>query len=134
MGPAVDDSSTARWLRSDLASVGAARDLTRDAFRDVDLDDAKLLDIQLAVSELVTNAVVHGGPGDITIDFSVADDAVSLSIASDGRNLPDIESWVVPVDGRRTGRGLSIVRAVADAVAVESDGDRIVVQCRFELG
>jgi anti-sigma regulatory factor (Ser/Thr protein kinase) len=53
-------------------------------------------------------------------------------VVSDGQTLPEVSSWVAPVDGRSSGRGLAIVRALADTVTVEVDGDRVVVRCMFE--
>lgn len=115
-------------------SIGAARDLVREALAGTGLDDAKVGDLQLVVSELVTNAVVHGNGASIAVELTVAPDQVTCAVVSDGQNLPEISSWVAPVDGRSSGRGLSIVRALADAVTVEVDGDHVVVRCMFERG
>lgn len=113
-------------------SIGAARDLVREAVAGTQLDDATVTDLQLAVSELVTNAVVHGNGASIAVEVTVAPDLVTCAVVSDGQTLPEISSWVAPVDGRSSGRGLSIVRALADAVTVEVDGDHVVVRCMFE--
>jgi anti-sigma regulatory factor (Ser/Thr protein kinase) len=113
-------------------SIGAARDLVRDTVAGARLDPAMVTDLQLAVSELATNAVVHGTGASITVEVTVAPDAITCAVISEGRTLPEFSSWVVPVDGRSSGRGLAIVRALADAVTVDLDGDRLSVRCTFE--
>jgi anti-sigma regulatory factor (Ser/Thr protein kinase) len=115
-------------------SIGAARDFANSAIAGADVDEATVIDLQLALSELVTNAVVHGAGGPITVEVTVAPSTITCAVASDGQSLPEVSSWVRPVDGRPSGRGLSIVRAVADAVTVDVDDDRIVVRCTFERG
>ncbi len=113
-------------------SIGAARDLVHEAAAGTQLDPTTVADLQLAVSELVTNAVVHGNGASIAVEVTIAPDVVNCAVAADGQTLPEVSAWVAPVDGRSSGRGLAIVRALADAVAVEVDGDRILVRCTFE--
>ncbi len=92
-----------------------------------------LTDIQLAVSELVTNGFVHGNGGAITIEIASTPDQITCVVVSPGRGrpLPDPALWISPVGGGPTGRGLAIVREVADEVAVESNGDLVEVKCTF---
>ena len=94
---------------------------------------ALVTDIQLAVSELVTNGVVHGNGGAITLEIASAPDQITCLVVSplQGRPLPDPALWMSPVGGGPTGRGLAIVREVADEVAVESNGDLVEVKCTF---
>jgi anti-sigma regulatory factor (Ser/Thr protein kinase) len=134
MEAAAGATSQSRDLPAVLESIGEARDLASSAIAGAGVDEATVIDLQLALSELVTNAVVHGGGGPITVDVTVAPSAITCAVASDGQLLPEVSSWVQPVDGRPSGRGLSIVRAVADAVTVDVDGDRIVVRCTFGRG
>ncbi|MGA7758210.1 MAG: ATP-binding protein [Ilumatobacteraceae bacterium] len=125
-------TSHTRHFAAASESIGAARDLVRDAVAGTQLDHATVTDLQLAVSELVTNAVVHGNGASIAVEVTVAPDVITCAVASDGQTLPEVSSWVAPVDGRSSGRGLSIVRALADAVTVDVDDDRVVVRCTFE--
>ena len=132
MEAAAGVTSHTRHFAAVSESIGDARDLVREAVAGTQLDHAMVTDLQLAVSELVTNAVVHGNGASITVEVTVAPDLVTCAVVSDGQNVPMVSSWVAPVDGRSSGRGLSIVRALADAVTVEVDGDRVVVRCMFE--
>ena len=97
------------------------------------LDPALVTDILLAVSELVTNGVAHGSGGAITLEIASTPDQITCLVVSPlhGRPLPDPALWMSPVGGGPTGRGLAIVREVADEVAVESDGDLVEVKCTF---
>jgi anti-sigma regulatory factor (Ser/Thr protein kinase) len=134
MEAAAGAASQSRDLPAVPESIGAARDFASSAIAGGDVDEATVIDLQLALSELVTNAVVHGAGGPITVEVTVAPSTITCAVASDGQSLPEVSSWVRPVDGRPSGRGLSIVRAVADAVTVDVDDDRIVVRCTFERG
>ena len=63
-------------------------------------------DLQLAASELVTNAVLHG-TGEITLDAQATRDTASLQVCDQG------EGFALPRD-RRQGSGLDMVDAVCD--------------------
>jgi anti-sigma regulatory factor (Ser/Thr protein kinase) len=69
---------------------------------------------QLAASELVTNAVLHGEPP-IVIDLTADHEDVVLSVHDAGT--------FVRRDGPREdgGRGLELVRAVCDECGIEED-------------
>lgn len=95
-------------LPSAVTTPAAARALARDALergrRTVRLDD-----VALVVSELVTNAVVHG-EGDITLDVAVDDDSVRVEVADREPHLPDQPNAALDAE---SGRGLLLVSRVA---------------------
>lgn len=69
----------------------------------------RIEDVALVVSELVTNAVVHGD-GDITLNVVVAPDAVRVEVEDREPGLPG------PVDAAvdsESGRGLLLVSRLA---------------------
>ncbi len=115
-------------------SIGAARDLVRDSLVGTAVGAEVVGDIQLAVSELVTNAVVHGDGEPIVVRIESSPRAVVCAVTShlSGRPLPDPEMWTSPAQGGPTGRGLAIVRTVADAVAVDIDDSVVTVRCTFD--
>jgi anti-sigma regulatory factor (Ser/Thr protein kinase) len=81
---------------------------------------ARLLgDVQLIVSELVTNSVVHAqmGPDDsIGVDVGLSDDRLRIAVADDGAaSLPHA---VDPDAGRASGRGLLLVGRLSHAWGV----------------
>lgn len=112
-------------------SIGDARDFIRGVLRDDAVAPGIIDDVTLVVSELVTNAVGHGSGGPVTVRIETAPDEVVCVVRSTGGPLPDPATWRSPGVSGRTGRGLAIVRALADAVEVEVDGSSVVLRCRF---
>lgn len=75
------------------------------------IDDAKLL-----VSELVTNAVLHGRP-DITLRLRLGPPSIGFSVHDDGPSIPsDVAS--APDPEATGGRGLMIVDQLASSWGV----------------
>jgi serine/threonine-protein kinase RsbW len=89
-------------------SVGAVRRLLRTLL--VTLPDAKLDDVVLAASEVVTNAVLHGD-GMVTFAVSGQPGVVRVEVTDDGGAVPRPRSD--RTEGDEGGRGLLIVDAVA---------------------
>jgi anti-sigma regulatory factor (Ser/Thr protein kinase) len=83
----------------------AVRDLCGDR-----LPGQRLTDVELVVSELVTNAVTHGA-GQITLTVTLADDRVTLSVLDEGHGRPHLGQV-----GTRSGhgRGLALVACLVD--------------------
>ncbi|SDJ30718.1 Histidine kinase-like ATPase domain-containing protein [Frankineae bacterium MT45] len=69
------------------------------------VDDAELL-----VSELVTNALVHGRPA-ITVQIAASETGLTLSVSDAGDPIPQSRAAAHP--GLPNGRGLLIVDSVA---------------------
>ena len=94
-------------LAADPYVVAAARRHAVDVGRD-HLDDARCADLELAVSELVTNAIRHGGDP-VTLTVLPAEDGVRVEV-TDG--CPELSPGEEP-DPLDTGRrGLRLVDAV----------------------
>jgi anti-sigma regulatory factor (Ser/Thr protein kinase) len=122
-----------REFASATESIGAAREFIRESMASALVGEETVGDILLAISELVTNAVVHGNGEPITVEIDTSSPAIVCSVASgfSGRPLPDPATWTSPDQAGPTGRGLSIVRAVADAVVVDIDDSIMTVRCTF---
>ncbi len=69
----------------------------------------------LLVSELVTNAVVHGEPP-ISIDLEIAPPFLSVAVSDHGRGAP-VLATPDELDGH--GRGLQIVGQLADGWGID---------------
>jgi anti-sigma regulatory factor (Ser/Thr protein kinase) len=124
-----------RMFTAETSSIGAARRFVRGAAAAAierrGPDDHR--DLELATSELVTNAVEYGLDEPIAVRVTVTPTAVSVSVRSarSSAAIADPSSWAGPLPAMRTGRGLAIVRAVSDEVAVEADDHTVTVHCTF---
>jgi len=121
-------------LESHMANVGAARRFVRSELEGRVPPEA-VSDLMLATSELVTNAFEHGSPQPVrlTVRSNHEEASVTVVSAGEGGRVPDVDHWTTARADRVSGRGLGIVREIADAVDVErSDGNvAITVHRRF---
>jgi len=93
----------------DAASVGEARSWIDTFLSQREVEDTVRDDAQLVVSELVTNALMHG-EGALVLRASVTDGSVHVSVTDSGDALPE----VLPLDPSRIGGlGLIVVGRVA---------------------
>ena len=89
----------------------------------------ELSEIKTAVSEAVTNAIIHGygeHDGEIEITGEVIDRTVTYTIKDRGCGIPDISKAREPLytakpDSERSGMGFSIMEAFMDELLVESE-------------
>ena len=99
----------------------------------------ELADIKTAVSEAVTNCIIHGyemGPGKIFLDAAIWDRTLVVSITDEGRGIADIEKAMEPMfttkrELERSGMGFSFMEAFMDALEVDSvpgRGTRVVME------
>jgi anti-sigma regulatory factor (Ser/Thr protein kinase) len=94
----------------------------------------RLDDALLAVTELVNNAVLHGGLADgeeLTVAIGPEQDGIRLTVRHVGA-LFDIGELSPPSREPGASRGLAIVERIADRWGVDSDG--IEVSAWFEVG
>ncbi len=88
----------------------------------------ELADIKTAVSEAVTNSIVHGyalSGGFIFMDCTAEDNKVTIVIKDNGRGIADIKQAMEPLfttntDGERSGMGFTVMETFMDTVDVES--------------
>jgi anti-sigma regulatory factor (Ser/Thr protein kinase) len=93
----------------DAANVGEARAWIDTFLAEREIEDTVRDDAQLVVSELVTNALMHGA-GALVLRASIQDGAVHVSVTDSGDGLPE----VLPIDPSRIGGlGLIVVGRVA---------------------
>ena len=88
-----------------------------------------LADIKTAVSEAVTNAIVHGyedETGLVVITAALLDDGMlEVSVADTGKGIADISRAMQPFfttqpEKERSGMGFSVMQTFMDRVTVES--------------
>src|SRR5580765_873687 len=121
-------------LESHMANVSAARRFVRSELEGRVPEEA-VSDLMLATSELVTNAFEHGSPQPVRLTVRSNHEEASITVVSggDGGRVPDVGDWRTARADRVSGRGLGIVREIADDIDVErSDGTvAITVHRRF---
>ena len=95
-------------------------------------------DIKTAVSEAVTNCIVHGYRdtfGIIYITATISDDTVTIKIADRGVGIEDVSKAMQPLfttdpNGERAGIGFAVMQSFMDSVKVKSNlgkGTRVVM-------
>ena len=88
----------------------------------------ELEDIKTAVSEAVTNAIVHGYPdsiGQVTVKLRVCgENQMEVVVKDHGRGIPDVDRARQPMfttgGEERSGMGFTIMESFMDKVAVRS--------------
>lgn len=103
---------------------------------------SEITDIKTAVSEAVTNAIIHGYDGtggDITLLCSYEDREIYIEISDRGRGIADIQKAMTPLytskpELERSGLGFTVMETFMDHLDVESQpgkGTRIIMSKRL---
>ena len=98
----------------------------------------QISEIKTAVSEAVTNAIIHGydeKDGIVTMSGSIEDDTVTFTVSDDGVGIPDISRAREPLftgkpEMERSGMGFTIMETFMDSIEVQSEvgkGTRITM-------
>lgn len=88
----------------------------------------ELADIKTAVSEAVTNSIVHGyedKTGIVKIVAKIKDNEISIEISDNGKGIEDIEQAKQPLyttrpNLERSGMGFTIMESFMDKIEIES--------------
>lgn len=103
----------------------------------------EVADIKTAVSEAVTNSIIHGyenRDGRIRIETRIVDDTVTIIVTDYGVGISDIEKAMEPMytskpELERSGMGFAFMEAFMDELFVESTvGEGTVVTMRKVIG
>ena len=113
---------------SKSVNEGFARSAVAAFILQLDPTVAEVADIRTAVSEAVTNAIVHAYPdcfGTVYIDARITDDSrVIIKVRDKGVGIPDIEKAMEPLyttsTDERAGLGFAVMQSFTDKVKVRS--------------
>ncbi|GCB45088.1 ATP-binding protein [Kutzneria buriramensis] len=126
-----------RFYRRERQSVPAARAFTRDALADWGAWE-RAYDIVLCVSELATNALVHGVPpgrGFLLRLLPMPYDAgVRVEVHDSGGGVPAVPLSQQVREPDEGGRGLLLVSELADKWGVGERAPGKIVWCEFSAG
>lgn len=90
----------------------------------------ELYDIKMAISEAVTNSIIHGYESsceeEIIIKCAYEDRIVHLEIIDSGKGIPNIEEamtalYTTSLEEERAGLGFTVMQSVMDEVKVFSE-------------
>ena len=96
------------------ADIATVRRRLRDLIG-VDMSPNRRADALLAATELVTNSLVHAGPGPVTVYAWLDTNRLRVEVHDAGSGIPPEREWTLPVDGGSIGgRGLALVRKVSE--------------------
>ncbi len=90
---------------------------------------AELSEIKTAVSEAVTNAIVHAyryGAGEITMEAEIIDNTLHINVFDNGKGIENVSKALEPfyttnAEDERSGMGFTIMQSFMDKVVVESN-------------
>ncbi len=102
----------------------------------------ELSDIKTAVSEAVTNAIIHGyeyGEGLVIVEARIIDSEIEIIIEDKGMGISDINEALEPFytskpDLERSGMGFTVMETFMDTLEIESSkgqGTRVKMTKRF---
>jgi serine/threonine-protein kinase RsbW len=129
--------ASASWSIPALAEeVGSVRHAAVEFARGEGVPNPPLEDLRLAISEAVTNAIIHAfrtqaGPGTVTVTIDVTlNELVEAVVRDDGMGISSRD------DSPGLGLGLGLIGSVADAVEARlpADGVGFELWMCFRLG
>nr|WP_286673993.1 MULTISPECIES: anti-sigma F factor [unclassified Clostridium] len=105
----------------------------------------EISDVKTAVSEAVTNSIIHGYEnkenGIIKIEVEIRDGEVTIEITDHGKGIEDIPKVMEPLytsrpDLERSGMGFTVMETFMDGLLVESEkekGTRVRMKKKFNI-
>ena len=102
-------------------------------------------DVKTAVSEAVTNSIIHGyenrEDGLVRIEAEINENEVTIVIIDKGIGIDDIEQAMEPLytsrpDLERSGMGFTVMETFMDELKVESEkgiGTKVVIKKKFNV-
>lgn len=125
------------------ANEGFARVAVAAFTADLNPTLEEISDVKTAVSEAVTNCIIHGyegKPGKIWIRCMLERDLLHIEIEDKGTGIADVEKAMEPLfttrpELDRSGMGFSFMEAFMDDLEVESTpGEGTIVRMKKKLG
>ena len=118
-------------LESNPANEKIARQMVSSIIVDLNPTIEEMCDIKTAVSEAVTNSIIHGyknTKGTIYITTRVKDAEITIEIADFGVGIEDVERAREPLytsepEMERSGMGFTVMESFMDSVDVISEKD-----------
>ncbi|MBS6503762.1 MAG: anti-sigma F factor [Clostridium sp.] len=130
-------------LMSKSQNEGFARVAVAAFVSQLDPTVEELTDVKTAVSEAVTNSIIHGyenkKEGIIKIEATISGDEITISIEDFGRGITNVEQAMEPLytskpELERSGMGFTVMETFMDSLEVNSEegkGTKVVMKKKF---
>ena len=139
----MEDNKVSIELCSISQNEGFARVAVAAFVAQLDPTVEEITDVKTAVSEAVTNSIIHGyenrKEGIIKIEASITGNEITIIITDKGKGIQDIDQAMEPLytsrpDLERSGMGFTVMETFMDSLEVSSkdgQGTRIVMKKKF---
>ncbi|MEV0628788.1 ATP-binding protein [Nonomuraea wenchangensis] len=123
------EASIALRLPRDAASVPLIRQMLDGTLRSLGVEGGIRDDIELMLTEACSNVIRHAEPSDdYTVSATVHDDRCFIRVVDNGHGF-DPDKLEQPKPGAEHGRGLMIMRALADDIRFTSKRENGAMVC-----
>ena len=135
------------WMQLEISAISENEQLARIAVASfitpLNPTLEEMADVKTAVSEAVTNAIIHGYEeqvGTVYIRCRLEGELLEVEVEDKGKGIEDIEQAMEPMyttkpEGNRSGMGFSFMEAFMDELEVTSiPGDGTIVFMKKKLG
>jgi anti-sigma regulatory factor (Ser/Thr protein kinase) len=122
----------AALLPFDASTLSQVRAFVAEQAERAGMSERRLVDLQLAASELATNAVVHGGGSGVAAVWP-AEGGLVCQVADEGQATVRLTGRVPPAPDALAGRGLALVNYVSDLVRLHTAETGTVVRLYLRL-
>lgn len=127
-------SSNESFVRAAISAFAVQMDMTVE----------EMADIKTAVSEAVTNAIVHAYSdikGVINIMCRICENEIEIRVEDFGKGISDVDKAMQPLytenpDGERSGMGFTVMQTFMDSLEVKSvigEGTVVTMRKRIEV-
>ena len=121
---------------------GLARVIVAGFVMPLDPTLEQMSDIKIAVSEAVTNAIIHGyedNDGKVFMELEISQDVLTVKIKDNGVGIEDIEKACEPLytskpDAERSGMGFTVMESFMDSLHIISEigkGTTVIMTKKF---
>lgn len=111
---------------------GLARIIAAGFIMPLDPTVEQMADIKTAISEAVTNAIIHGyeeNEGKVKIEFSLDERLLTIKVTDEGVGIEDIKKARMPLytskpEEDRSGMGFTVMESFMDSLHIISEKNR----------
>jgi serine/threonine-protein kinase RsbW len=112
-------------LPREAGSVPAVRRLLRSALAVLQVDRQTGTDLEIAITEACSNVIHHAtGTESFEVRLDVAEDRCAIDVCDDGSGFDPAEVDEAPGATSERGRGLFLIKALAENVRLHSEPRR----------